>query len=866
MPIRLSGMVSGLDTDSIVKELVSAYSKKKEKIVKNQTKLEWKQEAWKDMNTKIYNFYSSALSKMRYSAAYTTKKSTSSDESIATVTAGSVAVVGTQTLLVGNLAKSSYLTGDKVTSTKGDKLSASSKLSEFGLTSKTTIQLNVKDEANPNGKKMEVTLSADMKISDLTKALKEVGVAANFDTTNQRFYISAAKSGASYNFDIIANDEAGATTLKNMGIYTASDDQKAEYQKIAGWGTVKSDGTKESDNMKADYQTKLTTAASYKSIMENITSGYESKYKDYQDLLDYQKKLAELKEKIDAATTAGDTTEAAARQTEYDQSKTEYDTIASRNGLGNYDPANAETQKKEIEAKQKEIADKYSSVKSNNGIITLSGIKEEALQWEYKNNTTLNEAAKKVLETVLGAAVGEDGTIKIDEKGEVQFGSIDKKILSYVEELQAYKDAYQKDLETSKKKYSIYSSMKVLLDKVNGGTALTDAEKTSYNVWAEEVGMDSYSEGSAADAKSKVDTEIQNITNKFASITEDADGKYVFTDKTVDLMAMAITEKTAAYNTALDKQIEFANKQLTADAQGASKTKKIDGEDAAINLNGVTYTSNTNSFNINGLTITAKKVNAEAKIVDGAVSVEGDAPIIIDTVNDTEALYNTIKDFIKQYNELMNAMDASYNAESASKYEPLTDEEKDSMSEKEVEKWEQKIKDSLLRRDSTLNSVGSAMRNVMRSSYKIGEKEYSLASFGIKTLSYFTAKANEKNAYHIDGDPDDANVSLNTDKLKTAIAEDPEAVMDFFQKLSTNMYSTLSEKMKSTTLSSAYTVYNDKQMKKEYDAYTQDIKKWEERVTAMEDKYYKQFAAMESALSKLQSSTASLTSLLGGGA
>ena len=216
--------------------------------------------------------------------------------------------------------------------------------------------------------------------------------------------------------------------------------------------------------------------------------------------------------------------------------------------------------------------------------------------------------------------------------------------------------------------------------------------------------------------------------------------------------------------------------------------------------------------------------------------------------------------------ELMIAMDTAYNADSASKYEPLTDEEKDAMSEKEVEKWEQKIKDSLLRRDSTLNSVSSAMRNVMRGSYSINGKDYSLSSFGIKTLGYFTSKQNERNAYHIDGDPDDTNVALNSDKLKAAIADDPDAVMEFFQKLSTDMYSTLTEKMKSTKLSSAYTVYNDKQMKTEYEAYEKDIKRWEERIAAMEDKYYKQFAAMETALSKLQSSTASLTSLLGGGA
>ena len=70
--------------------------------------------------------------------------------------------------------------------------------------------------------------------------------------------------------------------------------------------------------------------------------------------------------------------------------------------------------------------------------------------------------------------------------------------------------------------------------------------------------------------------------------------------------------------------------------------------------------------------------------------------------------------------------------------------------------------------------------------------------------------------------------------------------------------------MGKTELSSSYTVYNDIQMKNEYDEYTKTIKKWEEKLKDMEDRYYKQFSAMETALAKLQSQTNSLASLLGG--
>ncbi|RHK45517.1 hypothetical protein DW067_06560 [Lachnospira eligens] len=61
MAIRLSGMVSGMDTESLVSALVSSYKLKKDNLVKAQTKLSWKQEKWKTMNTSIYGFYSGKL-------------------------------------------------------------------------------------------------------------------------------------------------------------------------------------------------------------------------------------------------------------------------------------------------------------------------------------------------------------------------------------------------------------------------------------------------------------------------------------------------------------------------------------------------------------------------------------------------------------------------------------------------------------------------------------------------------------------------------------------------------------------------------------------------------------------------------------
>jgi flagellar hook-associated protein 2 len=286
-------------------------------------------------------------------------------------------------------------------------------------------------------------------------------------------------------------------------------------------------------------------------------------------------------------------------------------------------------------------------------------------------------------------------------------------------------------------------------------------------------------------------------------------------------------------------------------ALGTSDAVRIKGEDSEIVLNGATFTSNTNNYSINGLTITATAVT------------QPDEQVTITTDTDVDGIYNMIKDVLTEYNSLIKEMDTLYNADSSKGYDPLTDDEKDAMSDTEVEKWETKIKDSLLRRDSTLSGVISSMKNAMSSSYTINGKSYSLSSFGIATLGYFSSGENEKGVYHIDGDSTDSSTSGNTDKLRAAIASDPDTVVSFFTQLTQGLYDNLTKKMASSTVSSAYTIYNDKQMKKNYEAYDDTIEEWEDKISDMEDKYYDQFTAMETALAKLQSSTSSLSSLLG---
>lgn len=281
----------------------------------------------------------------------------------------------------------------------------------------------------------------------------------------------------------------------------------------------------------------------------------------------------------------------------------------------------------------------------------------------------------------------------------------------------------------------------------------------------------------------------------------------------------------------------------------ASSAVKIDGSDAKIKLNGATFTNSSNTFSINGLTITAKeKTNGEVNI---------------NTETDYDAIYDKVKSFIKDYTSLINEMSELYNAPKNSGYDPLTDEEKEALTDSEVKKWEDKVNESLLRRDTNLGSISSMFRETMLQSYEYNGKSYSLSSFGINTLSYFTASENERYGLHIDGDPDDSETSGNADKLKAAIASDPEAVTNFFTNLTKDLYDKVSKFTRSSTTRSFGSFYDDKKMKSDIETYEKKVSEWDDYVKSIEDRYYKQFSKMESAMTKLNSQQSYISSMFG---
>lgn len=229
MGIGLSGINSGMDTDAIIEAMVMEKTEKKNSLVRAQKKLGMKQDLWKALNTKIYNFYSKTLSNIRQAGSFNRKKVSVSNPNMATVSAKSSSVNGTQSLAIQQLAKAGYLTGAKLGTTSGSKVTNSTLLSDLkgqsggqGIQGETAINITV------GGKESVININQDTTVKDLVSQLSAAGVKASFDESNQRIFVYAKDSGRENDFSLTAADSKGIDALKALGLYTVSSKRRRQ--------------------------------------------------------------------------------------------------------------------------------------------------------------------------------------------------------------------------------------------------------------------------------------------------------------------------------------------------------------------------------------------------------------------------------------------------------------------------------------------------------------------------------------------------------------------------------------------------------------------------------------------------------------
>lgn len=718
MPIRMSGLMSGMDTEAIVKELMSVQSMKKNKVVKAKTKLEWKQTKWADLNTKLTGLYNNFVTKMQLTTAYKTKKATISDSTKAEVSANINATNGSYTMEIKNVATSQYLTGAKLNAS-----SAKEKLVDID-----SSLLNKEVTITSGGKTTKFAVTADSTLEDFTKALQGAGLNANYDETQKRLFISSKESGLANTFSITTSgitdsEVAGRNALRDaVGYADMTSSNKVKFDsamQILQTSGVDTDAYNEAldtiSNLSYETKKKTTDANATTFVKAQI---YSEKYAEYEEAAKESLKDTYFDE--DGNLLAGKT------QEDYDKA------VAKQADTDTVSYINKQLEDSEVKLRIDEAA---FSGKTEADMMNLSA-----------------EAMEKYYVDGVKAFDGMDGVDESTEKARL--------------------DSVARDYAT-----------------------ITDRNEALGNSALSGLGL--------------------------ADVVVDADGN--------------VTVNGGANDSSTNSSIP-------------SGMALIAGSDSKIILNGAELTSSSSVVSANGLDITLTGLTKE------------DEPITFSVATDTESVYNSIKSFLKEYNDVMKEMKTLYNADSAKGYEPLTSEEKEAMTDEDVKLWEDKIKDSLLRSDSTLYSIINGMRSAMMSTVEYDGKTYALSSFGIMTSTDYT----EGGLLHIYGDPDDSVYSDKDDKLKKALADDPDAVIATLTGVFGKLRETMSQKMAGSKYSSALTFYDDIKMKSDVKSYEEEIEEWEDKLAEIEDSYYQKFTAMETALAKLQSQQSSLSGLFGG--
>ncbi|MTI80203.1 MAG: flagellar cap protein [Firmicutes bacterium] len=297
---------------------------------------------------------------------------------------------------------------------------------------------------------------------------------------------------------------------------------------------------------------------------------------------------------------------------------------------------------------------------------------------------------------------------------------------------------------------------------------------------------------------------------------------------------------------------------FTADPSSGGVAQTLTGEDAKVTFNGTNFTFSSNTADIAGIKLNLTSVSP----IDG---VGNYVPTSVTVKRDTEAVFDSIVKFIDKYNETVKTINDKLYEEYYRDYKPLTDQRREQLTDDQIEKWQDKARSGLLHNDPILSSVVSKMRMTMGSmvpGVNSTEGYDRLDDLGIKTTENYMS----------------GELVINEDKLRKSLQNDLEGVMSLFTKsaedyddkgIAQRLYDDLDYGIDSLISragsSDDYSLVDDSFIGKEMKGIDKDIERWEDRLVQIEDRYWRQFSAMEKAIQQMNQQSAWLAQQFGGG-
>lgn len=279
----------------------------------------------------------------------------------------------------------------------------------------------------------------------------------------------------------------------------------------------------------------------------------------------------------------------------------------------------------------------------------------------------------------------------------------------------------------------------------------------------------------------------------------------------------------------------------------------VAGKDAIVKVDGVKAESSTNKLSFSEFT---------ADISNAKVGEE----YTVSTKQDTDALYSMISDFVKDYNELISGINGTVTEKVSEgpkgKYEPLTDDEKSSMEQEDIEKWEKEAKKGILYNDTVLKNFLSGSRQSFYTA-SVDDPSGALLSDGshaqVGIYNYGITTSNDRTK--------PGQIVIDETKLKAALEENPDTIINLMKGVAGNLndnikYYTgnngpIAQRAGIAGTSTEYTNSLYTQIKATKTAMSTEL----ERLKEKESAYYKMFSDMESAIAQNNSNLDMLYSL-----
>ena len=242
-----------------------------------------------------------------------------------------------------------------------------------------------------------------------------------------------------------------------------------------------------------------------------------------------------------------------------------------------------------------------------------------------------------------------------------------------------------------------------------------------------------------------ISTKGEGTSAKIKFEADEGDENGAQLEKFIDVIGIGITkfddEGNPLKNDAGD--LEYDKLDFVSAKEG------LEGTNGSVIYNGLKLDINSNRQTFNG--------------VDFDFKTEGSFTVNVNT--DADTIVNKVTKFVEDYNALIEKTGKLINEKQHRDFKPLTDEQREAMSEKEIEKWEKKARSGVIKGDRDVQNTLSSIRSNLYKNFG-GSGQFSLITeLGITTQKYSSGETG-------------GLLEIDEDKLRDAIAKDSDAVLN----------------------------------------------------------------------------------------